>query len=66
MRYLAIISALLSAALWFWSATINIPPMTWDGIDQLPGVLKRVGRINGAAALFSGIAAIASAFSGAG
>jgi hypothetical protein len=62
MKYVASIAAIISAALWFWSATVSMPPMTWDGIDQLPGALKRVGRINGAAALFSGIAAIASTF----
>jgi hypothetical protein len=60
MKYVASIAGIISAALWFWSATISMPPMTWKGIEQLPSALKRVGRINGAAALFSGIAAIAS------
>jgi hypothetical protein len=53
----------LAAVLWFWSTSINLPLMGsyWDRTppsDPFYVVLKRSAKINGFAALCSGISAL--------
>ncbi|VTZ26392.1 hypothetical protein MPC4_10316 [Methylocella tundrae] len=63
MKALAPLLGLISAGLWFWSAATAIPAKSWDDLKKLEGKLKRSARINGAAALASGLAVLATVFS---
>jgi hypothetical protein len=53
--------ALAAAGLWFWSAFVDIPPMTYEGIERLKSALDMQARRNKASAIVTGIAILLGA-----
>ncbi len=45
----------IAAVLWFKSAVIKSPPMTWEGVGHLETSLNEIGRLNKWAAGLKGI-----------
>jgi hypothetical protein len=55
----AFLFGLLSAAFWFWSASLNVQAINLDSVEQLD--LKKVRWINTAAAVLAAFAALSIA-----
>jgi hypothetical protein len=57
-------SSVLAAVLWWYSAAINIPVVTWAGIEphgEFMSALNRSAQLNGWAAFTTGLSVLFSA-----
>ncbi len=54
-------AALMSAVFWGWSAMANVPAfMTYEGLGNLPKLLRKVSKLNMIAAVFAAVSALAA------
>jgi hypothetical protein len=68
LTWISIISALLAAAFWFWSAAIKLPKEITSGYGGSGGSVQKLGdqlrfqsRLSAAAAVFAGLSALSQA-----
>ena len=57
----AALFAAVSAVLWAWSAKVGVVDMGFDNDIAVNKAMKLAGRLNGAAAAFASLAAVAQA-----
>ena len=63
-NWIAIISGLVAAGLWFWSALIRVPDYVETMVNEpgsIPWIIKRQSRFSAVAAIFTAISLFAQA-----
>jgi len=66
-NWIAIISGLVAAVLWLWSALVRVPDYVETTVNEprsIPWIIKRQSRISAVAAIFTAISVLAQAARG--